>query len=406
MKTGTLETETLRAQSLFKQKFSYTATHVVRAPGRLELLGNHTDYNQGLVMSLAVDKYIFIASSPRSDGYIELASSAFSEKEKFSIADLRKNPAAPWADYVKGVLEQLRKHGAHFGGFNAAIHGTVPMGAGMSSSAALEVATTLTIRQLYPFTVTETGSTAPPKRDKKAALRELRLEEKLNLVKLCQRAENQFVGVQSGILDQVSSLFGKQFHALEIDCQQLSVDHVPMIGEIAVLICNSGVKHSLVGGEYNELRQMCESAAKKIGVKALRAVDSKMLTENKSKLTEREYQCAYHIVGEIQRVIFGVKALREDDFAQFGQYMFQSHESSRDYFGNSTKELDLLVEIARQHPGTLGARLTGGGFGGATINLIKRNAIDEFSKHMSAEYKKKSGHEMTPLLCQIVDGAT
>ena len=405
MKNGTQEKETLQVRNFFKEKFGCTPTHTIKAPGRLELLGNHTDYNQGLVLSLAVDKYVFIASSPRSDGHIELVSSAFPEKENFSISNLSKNPAAPWADYVKGVLEQLRKHRVHFVGFNAAIHGTVPMGAGLSSSAALEVATALTVRQLYPFTVTETGSTVPPPRDKKGQLRELRLEEKLNLARLCQRAENQFVGVQSGILDQVSSLFGKAFHAMEMDCQRLSVDHVPMIGEIAILICNSGAKHSLVGGEYNDLRQLCESAAKKIGVKALRAVDSKMLAENKVKLTGREYQCAHHIVGEIQRVIFGARALREDDFAQFGQCMFQSHESSRDFFKNSTPELDLLVEIARQHPATLGARLTGGGFGGATINLIKRDSIEDFSKHMSAEYKKKSGHDMKPLLCQIVDGA-
>jgi len=380
------EKSILQLQKLFKEKFAYTPTHVVKAPGRLELLGNHTDYNQGLVMSLAVDKYVFIASSPRSDGYVELVSSAFPDREKFSISEFKKNPRNPWANYVKGVLEQLRKQGVHFGGFNAAIHGTVPIGAGMSSSAALEVATTLTIRQLYPYTITDTGATVPPKRNRKGDLRSLRLDEKLNLAKL--------------------SLFGKQFHAMEIDCQNLSVDHVPMIGDIAILICNSGVKHSLVGGEYNELRQMCESAAKKIGVKALRAVDVKMLADNKSKLTEREYQCAYHIVGEIQRVIFGGRALREDDFVQFGQYMFQSHESSRDFFKNSTAELDLLVELARAHPAALGARLTGGGFGGATINLIKRDFVEDFSKHMSAEYEKKSGHKMTPLLCQIVDGAT
>lgn len=403
MKTAT--EGALRVQNLFKEKFGHTPTRVVRAPGRLELLGNHTDYNQGLVLSLAVDKYIFIASSPRSDGYVELATSAFPESEKFSISNLNKNPTAPWADYVKGVLEELRKHRVHFGGFNAAIHGTVPMGAGLSSSAALEVAAALTVRQLYPFTVTETGSTVPPRRSAKGGLRDLRFEEKLNLAKLCQSAENRFVGVQSGILDQVSSLFGKAFHALEIDCQQPSVDHVPMIGEIAILICNSGVKHSLIGGEYNELRRLCESAAKKLGVKVLRAVNPKMLVENKSKLTAREYQCAYHIVGEIQRVIFGARALRQDDFTQFGQYMFQSHESSRDFFKNSTTELDLLVDLARNHPATFGARLTGGGFGGATINLIQRDAIENFSQYISSGYEKKSGHKMTPMLCQIVDGA-
>jgi galactokinase len=355
-------------------------------------------------MSLAVDKYIFIASSPRTDGKIELVSSAFPEREKFSVAEFKKNPAAPWADYVKGVLDQLRKHNVHVSGFNAAIHGTLPMGAGMSSSAALEVSTALTIRCLFPYTITETGSSAPPKLQDDE-LPDLSREEKLNLAKLCQRAENQFVGVQCGILDQVSSLFGKAAHAIEIDCQNLAVDHVPMIGEIAILICNSGAKHSLVGGEYNELRQMCENAAKKIGVKSLRAVDLKMLNANKSKLTEREFQCAYHVVGEIQRVIAGAKALREDDFAQFGQYMFQSHESSRDFFKNSTAELDILVELARQFPGTLGARLTGGGFGGATINLIKRDAIEDFTRYMSAEYEKKTGIQMTPLLCHIVDGA-
>jgi len=395
----------LRVGNLFKESFGYTPTHVVKAPGRLELLGNHTDYNQGLVLSLAVDKYIFIASSPRSDGFIELVSSAFSEKEKFSISELKKNPTAPWADYIKGVLEQLRKHGVHFGGFNAAIHGTVPMGAGLSSSAALEVATALTVRQLFPFTLTSTGSTLPPKRDAKGGLRPLRHDEKLNLARLCQRAENQYVGVQSGILDQISSLFGKQFHAMEIDCQDLSVDHVPLMGEIAILICDSGVKHSLVGGDYNELRQLCESAAQKIGMKALRAVDSKMLAEHKSKLTQREYQCACHVVGEIQRVIYGATALREDDFTQFGQYLYQSHESSRDLFGNSIEELDALVEIARQHPATLGARLTGGGFGGATINLVRRHAVEDFSQHMSTEYKMRCGREMKPLLCQVVDGA-
>jgi galactokinase len=395
----------LEVQKLFKAKFGSTPTHVVQAPGRLELLGNHTDYNQGLVLSLAVDKYVYIASSPRTDGQIELVSSAFPERETFFISALKKNPTAPWADYVKGVLEQLRKHDVYFGGFNAAIHGTVPIGAGMSSSAALEVATALTVRQLYPYTVTATGSTVPPKRDAKGRLSGFKLNEKLELAKLCQAAENKFVGVQSGILDQISSLFGKAFHALLIDCQQLSVDHVPMIGEIAVVVCNSGVKHSLVGGEYNELRQHCESAAEKLGVKALRAVDVGMLSANKAKLSEREYQCAYHIVGEIQRVIFGERALREDDFAQFGQYMFQSHESSRDFFKNSTDELDLLVALAREHPATLGARLTGGGFGGATINLVRRDAVEAFMEFMAVEYEKRSGHKMTPMLCQIVDGA-
>jgi galactokinase len=395
----------LQVEELFKRKFGYTPTHIVQAPGRLELLGNHTDYNQGLVLSLAVDKYIFIASAPRNDGKIELASSAFPETETFFLSKLAKNPAASWGDYVKGVLNQLRKHRVNFAGFNALIHGTVPIGAGMSSSAALEVATALTIRELFPFTITETGSTQPPRRDAKGGLPALKPQERLALAKLCQRAENKFVGVQCGILDQISSLYGKAFHAILIDCQRLTVESVPMIGEIAIVVCNSGVKHSLVGGEYNELRQQCEQAARAIGVKSLRAVDSRMLAANKRKLSERQYQCAYHIVGENQRVQFGERALNQDDFEQFGQYMFQSHESSRDFFKNSTPELDLLVELAREHPATLGARLTGGGFGGATINLVRRRRVELFIQYMSAEYEKHSGHKMTPLLCQVVDGA-
>src|SRR5215813_6940181 len=189
------------AQSVFKKHFGHPPTHVVSAPGRLELLGNHTDYNDGLVMSLAVDRYIIMASSPRNDGKIELASSAFPGREIFSCNELTKNPAAPWANYVKGVLAQLRKRGVNFNGFNAAIHGTIPMGAGMSSSAALEVATALTIRKLYPFGLSVSGLTPPPAKNAKGELPPASQAEKLELAKIGRAAENQFVGVNCGILD-------------------------------------------------------------------------------------------------------------------------------------------------------------------------------------------------------------
>ncbi|HWD18379.1 MAG TPA: galactokinase [Verrucomicrobiae bacterium] len=393
------------AVSLFQKKFGRTPTHRAQAPGRLELIGNHTDYNQGLVMALAVDKYIQIAADARTDGRIELASSAFTETEKFSVSDIVKNPAASWANYVKGVLLQLRERGVGFSGFNAAIHGNLPIGAGMSSSAALEVATALIIRQLFPYALTETGLATPPTRDGHGQLPPLPPAERLALAKICQAAENKFVGVQCGLLDQISSLFGQAFHAIMIDCQELSVERVPMIGEVAVVVCNSGVKHALVGGEYNELRQQCEGAAKALGVRALRAVDPAMLKANRAKLTPRQYECAYHIVGENFRVEHGDKALRAGDFAQFGHFMFQSHESSRDSFKNSAPELDLLVEIARAHPAIYGARLMGGGFGGATINLVQRGSVDLFMEYMAAEYARRSGVTIEPMLCQIVDGA-
>ena len=392
------------AVSLFKKTFGHTPTHQVQAPGRLEVLGNHTDYNNGLVMSVAVDKYIFITSAPRTGGQIELVSSAFPEPERFSISDIKQNPAATWANYVKGVLAQLKKRGVHFGGFNAAIHSTIPMGAGMSSSAALEVATAMTIRRLYPYSLTDTGISAPPQADARNQLPPVGPAERMNFAKVCRAAENEFVGVPCGILDQVSSLFGKSWNVMEIDCESLTVGHAPLSG-IAMVVCNSEVKHELVGGEYRELRENCEAAARKLGVKFLRTVEPKQVLAARAKLSQREFECAYHVTTEIARVVAGEKTLRANDIAQFGQYMFQSHESSRDFLKNSTKELDLLVELARQHPACLGARLTGGGFGGATINMIKHHEAESFIAHMTAGYEKKLGVKTRPLVCQVVDGA-
>jgi galactokinase len=391
-------------RELFRRQFQCVATHVVRAPGRLEMLGNHTDYNEGLVMSVAADRYIYVASSPRLDGRIELVSSAFPQREVFGVDEPAKNPEAPWADYVKGVLVQLRKRGVHFSGFSAAIHGTLPIGAGMSSSAALEVATALTVRQLFPFALNELGAAEAPSRNDGRPLPALSAKEKLLLARLCQAAENQFVGVNCGLLDQISSLFGKAHHVLNIDCRFQTVDHAPLIGE-AIVICDSGVKHALVAGEYNELRRHCEAAARALGAKSLRSVEMTYLKANQARLAPRERECALHVVGEIQRVVAAERALRADDHRQFGQYMFQSHESSRDLLKNSCPELDLLVELARAHPACLGARLTGGGFGGATINLVAYHQAQEFMAHLAAGYEQRTDRKVKPMVCQIADGA-
>jgi galactokinase len=260
------------------------------------------------------------------------------------------------------------------------------------------------VRKLYPFTLKPGGLSAAPSRDAKGELPPLAPAERLEVAKIAQAAENQFVGVKCGILDQISSLFGKAWSVIDIDCSSLTVENPPMPGE-AIIVCNSGVKHELIGGEYNELRQNCENAAKKLGAKFLRTVELKDVEKNKSKLSEREYQCAKHVTSEIARVVAGAKALREGDHQQFGQFMFQSHESSRDFLKNSTQELDVLVELARKHSGCLGARLTGGGFGGATINLVKHHEAENFIEHMKREYEKAVGVKMTPIVCQIVDGA-
>ena len=391
------------ATELFQQHFGRAPAHVAQAPGRLELLGNHTDYNGGLVLALAVDRNIQIAAAPREDGRVRLVAAAFPGVEEFSVAALERSVAAPWADYVKGVLQQLQRHGAVLGGFDAAVVGTIPMGAGMSSSAALEVATALIVRQLNPYEAVD-GSlrTCAPG----AVPSPLGPRERLALAKLCQAAENEFVGVKCGLLDQMSSLFGRAEHALELDFQSLEVSYAPLPAGIAVVVCNSGVKHELVGGEYNELRACCEAAARQLEVPLLRQATPDMLAAGRSRLSQREFQCASHIIGENTRVESGVRALRAGDFAAFGRLMFQSHASSRDDFHNSTAELDLLVEIARAHPACLGARLTGGGFGGATINLVRREGLAGFNEHMAREYPLRGGPALVPLVCRVADGAS
>jgi galactokinase len=394
-------------KEFFQKAFGKPPAIVVEAPGRLELLGNHTDYNRGLVMSIAVDKYIYVAATPRNDGIIELVSTTFPDaRENFFVDKIEKNPHAPWANYTKGVLLELRKRGAHFTGFNAAIHGTIPFGAGLSSSAALEMASALAVRQMFPYTLTESGMTEPPKRNATGSLPPVTSHEKIQIAKVGQAAESRFVGANVGLLDQISSLFGKEGQVIQIDFLHIKVEHSPMPPGVAIIVADSAVKHDLSeAGGYNELRAQCESAARKLGVEALRSIDMKQLQASKSKLTEREFQCAYHIVGENHRVVFGDRALREGDIAQFGQYLFQSHESSRDFFKNSIPELDTLVDIARRIAGCYGARLTGGGFGGATINLVKEDAANKFMSALSDEYFKRTKIRTEPWRARIVNGA-
>jgi galactokinase len=390
--------------NFFQKAFGSLPARVVRAPGRLELLGNHTDYNGGLVMALAVDKYVYFAASPRPDAQVELVTTSFPQREKFYLDKIEKNDATAWANYTKGVLLKLKEKGVHFTGFNGAIHGTIPFGAGLSSSAALEMASALIVRALFPYRLLD-GASQSINRQPDGALPTLDGEEKLRIARVGQAAESEFVGVHCGLLDQISSLFGRAGQVIEIDFLTNKVQHAPMPVGIDVVVADSAAKHDLSSGEYNQLRAQCESAAKKLGVKFLREVDPKLLDQNKARLSEREYQCAYHIVGENQRVIFGEKALREGDIEQFGQYLYQSHESSRDFFKNSTSHLDQLVEIARKQKGCHGARLTGGGFGGATINLVDHEQVEEFKRNLADEYFLKTKIRTQPWIAQVVDGA-
>lgn len=389
-------------QTLFKRHFGSTPTCVVRAPAPLELLGSLAEHNEGLALALAVDNYAHMAVAPRRDGKIELVSANAGERELFWLSDLKKNPAAPWADYVKAVLDQLRRRGVNFSGFNAAIFADGAVGAGTASPAALEVAVVLAVRRLYPFSLTELGATIPPKPNVKGELPPLAPIEKLHLARLCEAAADRFLGAPCGWLAPLISLRGKAWQVLCIDCRFRTVEYAPLVGE-AIVVCGAAEPLPATMDQV-EIRRTCESAARKLGARSLRSVELRFLEASKSKLTSREYECAKFVAGENARVAAAERVLREEDHRQFGQYLFGSHAGARDLLDSGASEQDWLVEIARAHPGCLGARLACGG-GGAMISLVNHHQAERFMDHMTRKYQERTGAKLKPRLCQIVDGA-
>ncbi|HNQ90719.1 MAG TPA: galactokinase family protein [Verrucomicrobiota bacterium] len=396
---------TAELTSRFQARFGRPPEALTRAPGRVELLGNHTDYNLGLIMALAVDKTVRLAAAPRADREVQFVSTAFPETAHFSLDRIEPDPAVPWADYAKGILRLLQERGARLGGFDLLLDSSIPLGGGLSSSAAMLVGTALTVRKLYPYRLTSDGVGTAPARGARGVLPPLDAAEKMILAHVCQAAENHFVGVKCGLLDYIVSLFGRAAQVVLIDCLNLSVDWTPLAADMAVVICHSGVKHALVAGEYNERRALCEAAAAALGVRALRFVNPADLEAGRAKLTDRQYGCALHVVGENDRVERGADLLRRGDLASFGELLRQSHESSRLHFLNSCPELDVLVELAWSHPACIGARLTGGGFGGATLNLVRPAAVEDFRRHMAEGYARRCQRPLESWACQVVNGA-
>jgi galactokinase len=297
------------------------------APGRVELLGNHTDYNGGVVLSAALDLGISAVGRRRDDGKIVLSSKGIDGTVTADPKALA--PHQTWADYPLGVAKMLREAGYPVGGFEAEFSSTLPLGAGLSSSAALEVCTAVLIMRLFGFSV-----------------------DRLPLAKLCRKAENEYVGVSCGLLDQVSSIFGRKDHAIFLDCRAETVENVPFPRGVALLVVNSGVKHALTGGEYNERRDQCFEAARLLGVPALRDTTSARLAA--ADMPELVKRRAAHIVGENERVFEALTHLREGNAAAFGRLMTASHRSSMTNFENSTPELDTLVDIALAQDGVPG----------------------------------------------------
>lgn len=350
----------------FRERFGQQPKVAAIAPGRVEILGNHTDYNGGGVLTVAIDRYVAMFGARGDENTVALFSEALQVETGFTLDGIEPDAEHRWADYIKGVLVELRRLGVEVGGFNAYIGGDLPIGAGVSSSAALELAAALLIQGLYPYEM-----------------------DNMEMARLCQRAENHFVGMPCGLLDQFSSLFGQKNAALFLDCRTLE-HRAYSLGDDAPLIalCDSGVKHRLVEGEYRSRRQQCESAARKLGERLGREIDtlcqvsSQELDAHQGALDEVEEKRARHVILEHERVLNGAEALKRDDLALLGEMMFESHASSRDLFENSCPELDALVEIAREAPGCVGAKLTGGGFGGATVNLVVRDQADAFVAFM------------------------
>lgn len=350
-----------------------------RAPGRVELLGNHTDYNEGVVLGAAINRVICV-SGTRDDRSIRITSDGFGEI-KTDAAELRPLQANRWANYILGVASELRQLGVPLGGFTADVHGDLPIGSGLSSSAALELASALFLLKLFPFAL-----------------------PRLEIAKACQRAENRYVGVQSGLLDQVISLFGRAQHAVFFDCRTEDIRTVRFPSSLALIVADSGRQRELASGEYNLRRVETHDAAHSFGVRSLRDLKSAQINE-RPDIPDLLRRRARHVVEENERVWRAVELLEAGDGLGFGELMNASHESSRRNFENSAPELDLLVSIAQRLSGVLGARLTGAGFGGATVTLCQKNAARAVAQQLVADYTAQAGTEPQVFICEIADGA-
>ncbi|MCX7721864.1 MAG: hypothetical protein N2379_02225 [Verrucomicrobiae bacterium] len=386
-------------RDLFRKHFGYTPAHVVLAPAHLALLGAETQACDGVVIGAAIDRFVGMASSPRTDGKIELVFSAPSKPETFWLTDLKPNPAAPWANPVKAVLAQLRKRGAHFSGFSAAVYSTIPSGLDFGAAAALEVATAATVRQLFPYSLSETGATLPPKRDERGRLPPMTKTERRHLAALCRAASTGQPDAAPDFAAHIPALFGKAWHLLSIDCRAESVEPMPLAGE-ALIVCDTGLRSFRITPPEETLITAARSVTEQLRLKSLRSLEPRMLNAVKHKLAPDEFNCAYHLVCEIQRAVAAERALLEDDHHQLGCYMFCSYESARESFRTSCAEIDLLIELARGLPGCLGARPINGG---ATVNLVAYHEAENFMDRIAREYETRTGQKINPFVCQIVD---
>jgi len=360
---------------------------IYRAPGRVNLIGEHTDHNAGFVMPAAIDFFTSVAIGARDDRRIVVRSENFSETVELDLDEPPERGRGHWSDYPFGVAVTLEQAGQRLRGANMLVRGEVPIGSGLSSSAAIEVATGLALLDLAGANI-----------------------DRLELAKLCQRAENEFVGIRCGLMDQFISCFGESGHALMLDCRLLDYKLLALPANVKLVVCNTMVKHELASSEYNARRAECEAGVRLLrrqlpGIRSLRDVTASDLERFGGELPEVVLKRCRHVVSENARVVAAATALEREDLGSFGQLMRESHRSLRDDYEVSCEELDLMVEIANKAGGVYGARLTGGGFGGCTINLVKSDRVASFKETVAKGYAEGTGGEPEIYVCSAAQGA-
>ena len=360
---------------------------IFRAPGRVNLIGEHTDYNEGFVMPAALEFYTYVAIGPRNDRQLHIYSLDFQERREFDLDRMAPGPSGDWSDYVRGVAAVLDTAGHRIPGANLVIKGEVPIGAGLSSSAAIEVSSALGF----------------------LANSEIELDG-AEIARLCQQAEHEYAGMKCGIMDQFISCFGQANHALLLDCRGLEYQLLKIGEQVRIMICNTGVKHAHASGEYNRRRADCEAGVRYLqehlpGIHALRDVTLEELDRYRGSLPEVTFRRCRHVITENDRVLAAAKALQSADLSEFGQLMVESHRSLSDDYEVSCPELDIMVRIAQNLRGVFGSRMTGGGFGGCTVNLVSADAVEEFDTTIAREYQAATGLQPDIYICTAADGA-
>jgi galactokinase len=376
-----------RIADRFVERFGRQPIVWTQAPGRVDLMGSHTDYNLGFVLTQAIDRNTWIAARPRSDGKVIVQSLNLDGAGEFDLARIEYDTAVPWTNYVRGVAAVLQEEGHTLRGFEGLIHSTIPFGSGLSSSAALEVATAVLFDTLG----------------------ELGLGP-VQMALLCQRAENEFVGMNCGILDQYSSTMGKAGSVLLLDCRDLSSQTRPVVDGIQVVVCDTRTKRELTGSEYAERRAQCEEGARILagchpGVEALRDVSLEQLTAHQSDLSDVVYRRCRFVIEENQRVLDMADALASGDFAGIGNLTAESYTGARDLYEISCSEMEMMMAAMQSGPGVIGARQAGAGFGGCMVAFVEGSKVGAFAWHVEARYRDASGIEPQVYPVQAAAGA-